>query len=124
MSPTFLRARASFEFAIEGGLSARSESAVDSQFSLDAWQIVGIVLVILLLGGLVGGGIWWETKAKLAEETALLASEGKTTAGMNTADEAPELELEVQSPQKIQNSAEVSVHGIPIPLNHSWVANP
>ncbi|KAJ6512563.1 hypothetical protein C8R45DRAFT_1067803 [Mycena sanguinolenta] len=98
MSPTLWRAGASFEFAIEGKISARSESA--AQLSPDAWQIVGIVLVILFLGGLMGGGIWWETRAKLAEETELLASEGKTTSGP---DDTPELELEVQTPQKNQN---------------------
>ncbi|KAJ7218269.1 hypothetical protein B0H12DRAFT_1153329 [Mycena haematopus] len=98
MSPTFLRAH---EFAIEGRLSARSVV----QLSLDAWQIVGIVLAILLLIVLACGGVWWERRGRLAPEAGVPASEDKGTVGTNTTDDAPEqgLELEVRSPRKLQD---------------------
>ncbi|KAJ6512555.1 hypothetical protein C8R45DRAFT_960722 [Mycena sanguinolenta] len=107
MSPTFSRPPISSLFgsamAMERRVSARSDSAV--VLSLDAWQIVGIVLAVILLCALVGGSVWWErNRSRRAKEEALPTSESKGTAGTNSngTDEPLDLELGVRSPQKIK----------------------
>jgi len=96
MSPIFLHeARASFG---PETLSARSVV----QESLDAWQIVGIIIAGLLLCGLVGGGVWWERKRLAQAESEMPAAEGKGTdttqdQELDTMDGQPRTETQTQS---------------------------
>jgi len=102
MSPAFLRPRVSEALP---GISARSESAV--VLSLNAWQVVGIALVVLCLLGLVVGWFWWQKRARQdpeQAETELPPLKGVGTHGTNTTTEAQE--QEDKPPERIQDGAE------------------